>query len=75
MVRLIALVGLSAFLTAPFAAFAAAPSGYGTEGAYGRKLHYQAQTTFDREWNHWNESKNRAEASSRWVRRHGVSPF
>jgi hypothetical protein len=76
MVRLIALVGVATVLAAPLAAFAAAPSGYGTEGPYGRRLHHQAQTTFDREWNHWNESKNRAEESARWMRQHGYrNPF
>ena len=71
MVRTIALIGL---LTAAGTAFAAAPSGYGTEGPYGRRLHHQATSTFQRNWNASNESKYRGAESARWVRRHG-SPF
>jgi len=78
MIRTIAVVGLVAAVTAPQAAFAVSSSGYGTEGPYGRRLHTQAQTPFQRDWNYWNESKYRAEEGSRWLRRHGErfpSPF
>ena len=54
MVRTIARIGL---LTATQAAFAAAPSGYGTEGPYGQRLNHQARSTFQRNWNASNESK------------------
>ncbi|HYA81763.1 MAG TPA: hypothetical protein VED87_12640 [Methylocystis sp.] len=74
MVRTMSLVGLLAALTVSQAALAAAPSGYGTEGPYGRRLHHQATSTFQRNWNASNESKYRAAESARWVRRHG-SPF
>ena len=68
MVRTIALVGLVAALTAPQTVLAGS-SGYGTEGPYGRHSH--ARSTFDRNWNQNHESKNRAEASARGMRRHG----
>ena len=79
MLRSITLVGFAVALTAAGTAFAQSPpSGYGTEGPYGRRLDHQAQSTFQRHYNHFNESKYRAENSARWVRRHGEgfpSPF
>jgi hypothetical protein len=77
MLRTIALVGLGIALTGT-QALAQPPSGYGTEGPYGRRLNHQAQSTFQRDWNNANESKYRAEESARWVRRHHVgfpNPF
>jgi hypothetical protein len=71
MVRTIALLGLVAALSVPQLASAQSPSGYGTEGPNGRRLHAQAQSTFQRGWNADNESKHRAEASANWQRRHG----
>ena len=71
MVRTFALIGLLAALTVPQAVFAQPPSGYGTEGPYGQRLH--AHSTFERHWNAFNESKWRAEESARWMRRHGQS--
>ena len=70
MLRQFSTIGLAVALTAANAAFAQPPSGYGTEGPYGRRLHAQAQSTFQRNWNNANESKYRAEESARWVRRH-----
>lgn len=70
MSRTLLAVGLAVALTAANAAFAQSPSGYGTEGPYGRRLHAEAQSTFQRNWNNGNESKYRAEESARWVRRH-----
>jgi hypothetical protein len=74
MFKTIALVGLVAAVTVPQAY---AESGYGTEGPYGRRLHHQAQSTFQRGWNAHNQSKYRAEESARWVRQHHgyPSPF
>ena len=73
MVGTIASIGLLAALTVPQAVFAGPPTGYGTEGPYGRRLHHQAQSTFQRGWNNFNEPKYRAEESARWMRRHGNS--
>jgi hypothetical protein len=70
MLRTITLTGLAMALTTG-AALAQSPSGYGTEGPYGKRLHARAQSTFDRHWNAANESKHRAESSARWVRQHG----
>jgi hypothetical protein len=71
MLRTIAFVSLvTAMTAAPLAAFAGTPSGYGTEGPNGRRLHSQAESTFQRNWNHYNQSKYRAEQSAGWLRRH-----
>jgi hypothetical protein len=48
---------------------AAAQSGYGV------KKHAPSTSTFDRGWNHANESKDRARAGAAWVRRRHASPF
>ena len=48
---------------------AAAQTGYGV------KKHAPSKSTFDRSWNHANESKDRARAGAAWVRRHHASPF
>jgi hypothetical protein len=69
----IALISLAAALALPAAAFAQSPTGYGTEGPRGKQLHSQAQSTFSRGWNHFNESKYRAESSAAWLRQHGKS--
>ena len=71
MLKTITFIGLLAALTVPQAAFAGAPTGYGTEGPYGQRLHQRS--SFERHWNNFNESKWRAESSSRWMRRHGQS--
>jgi hypothetical protein len=42
---------------------------------YGAKKHAPSTSTFDRGWNHANESKDRARAGASWVRRHHTSPF
>jgi hypothetical protein len=70
MVRTIALIGLVAAVTGAQGAFAACPSGYGTEGPNGQRLCGQAESSFQRHWNYDNESKYRAEASAEWMRRH-----
>ncbi len=77
MVRTIALIGLVAAVTGAQGAFAACPSGYGTEGPNGQRLCGQAESSFQRHWNYANESKYRAEASAEWMRRHhgALSPF
>jgi hypothetical protein len=73
MVKTIALIGFVAALAVPQASFAGSPTGYGTEGPYGKTLHNQARSTPQRHWNAWNESKHRAEASASWMREHGKS--
>ena len=72
MLKAFALVVFTAALVlSANAAFATSPSGYGTEGPYGQRLHRRAETSFDRHWNSFNESKWRAERSAEWMRRHG----
>ncbi len=78
MVRIVTLIGLVVALAAPQAAFAR---------DFDRLRHAKARivrgtahplSTFQRGWNNGHESQNRARASARWVRRHGVgfpSPF
>ena len=70
MLRTLSFAGFAVALTAANPAFAQPPSGYGTEGPYGRRLSTHAESTFQRQWNAANESKYRAEESARWVRRH-----
>jgi hypothetical protein len=48
---------------------AAAQTGYGV------KKNAPSKSSFDRGWNHANESKDRARAGAAYVRRHHVSPF
>ena len=72
MVKTISLLGLLGALAIPQAVFAD-PSGYGTEGPYGQRLHRQAIASFQRDWNAGNEAKNRAERSAAWMRRHNQS--
>jgi hypothetical protein len=72
MLKAFALAGFAAALVlSANAAFATSPSGYGTEGANGQRLHRQAVASFDRHWNSFSESKWRAERSADWMRRHG----
>jgi hypothetical protein len=63
MPKTMALIGLAAaVMLTP--AFATAQTGYGvTKGA-------PSTTTFERSWNHANESKERARAGAAYVRRH-----
>ena len=63
MLKTIALVGLGATLAVP----AFAQTGYGVSNSAPSK------STFDRAWNHANESKDRAAASARSVRHHSVA--
>jgi hypothetical protein len=60
--RIAALVLGSAFALVSFAA--AAQTGYGVSH------HAPSTSTFDRAWNHANESKERARAGAAYVRRH-----
>lgn len=63
MLKTIALIGLAAALAAPPVS-ASAQTGYGvTPGA-------PSTSTFDRAWNHANESKERARAGAAYVRHH-----
>ena len=48
---------------------AAAQTGYGV------KKHAPSTSTFNRGWNHANESKDRARAGASWVRSHHASPL
>lgn len=66
MFKTIALFGFAAGVAlAPASALAAYATGYGTYPG-----HHYNQTPFDRSWNHFNESKERARASADWMRRH-----
>ena len=77
MLKTIAMIGLAAALTLPAAsAFAVSgdSSAYGTQD-YGPIVPTQSLTTFQRGYNHANESKERAYASAEWLRQHGKSLF
>ena len=64
MLKTIALIGLGAALALPSVS-AVAQTGYGvTPGA-------PSTSTFDRSWNHFNQSKEQARAGAAYVRRHG----
>jgi hypothetical protein len=61
---------VAASFTAALAVFpAAAQTGYGV------KKHAPSTSTFDRGWNHANESKERARVGASWVRSHHASPL
>jgi hypothetical protein len=63
MLKILAALGVgSAFALASFAA--TAQTGYGVSN------HAPSTSTFDRAWNHANESKERARAGAAYVRRH-----
>jgi hypothetical protein len=66
----------SAMLVSPISAFAVSgtSSSYGTDG-YGPKIPTRSLSTFDRHWNHANESRMRARESAEWLRQHGKTPF
>jgi hypothetical protein len=49
-------------------------SAYAQTG-YGVKPGAPSRSSFDRSWNHANQSKERARAGASWVRRHHASPF
>jgi hypothetical protein len=55
------------------AAFAVFPATAQT--GYGVKKTAPSTSTFDRGWNHANESKDRARAGAAYVRRHHASPL
>jgi hypothetical protein len=59
-------IGLGVALVVPPAA---AQTGYGV------KKNAPSTSTFDRGWNHANESKDRARAGATYVRQHHASPF
>jgi hypothetical protein len=70
MFKTIALIGFGAAIAlAPAAALAQYPSGYGVRPGHPA----QSQTTFDRSWNHFNQSKEEARAGARYMRRHYFS--
>ena len=72
MLKTIALIGFGAAIAlAPAAALAQSPSGYGT--LPGNPA--QSQTTFDRGWNHFNQSKEEARAGARWMRQHYIGHY
>lgn len=67
MFKTLALIGFGAAIAlAPAAALAQYPSGYGTLPGHPA----QSQTTFDRSWNHFNESKRFAREGARYMRQH-----
>jgi hypothetical protein len=66
MLKTIALIGLTAALALPAVA-AFAQTGFGVSNSA------PSTSTFDRQWNHANESKERARASARYVRRHSMA--
>ncbi len=72
MLKTIALIGFAAALALPPAAafaYSGTSSSYGAFG-YGPRVPTQSLTPFQRSWNHFNESKERARASVAWMRRH-----
>jgi hypothetical protein len=77
MFRRIQWIGLGAAIAlAPAAALAQVgnSSSYGTVG-WGPEIPTISLTPRDRQWNHNNQAKYQAEASSAWLRDHGKSPF
>ena len=64
MLKIIGMIGLGAALTIPPIA-AVAQTGYGASSSA------PSTSTFDRAWNHANESKERARAGAAYVRRQG----
>ncbi len=64
MLKTIVLIGLGAALALP-------PVAAGAQTGYGVSNSAPSTTTFDRSWNHFNESKERARAGAAYVRRHG----
>ena len=66
MLKTIALIGLTAALALPTVA-ALAQTGFGVSNSA------PSTSTFDRAWNHANESKERARASARYVRHHSMA--
>jgi hypothetical protein len=64
MFKTMASIGLGAALAVPPVP-AVAQTGYGVSNSA------PSTSTFDREWNHRNESKERARAGAAYVRRHG----
>ena len=66
MLKTIALIGLAATLALPTVA-ARAQTGFGVSNSA------PSTSTFDRAWNHANESKERARASARYVRHHSMA--
>lgn len=73
MLKIIATAGLAAALVIPSAAAYAVngtSSSYGSDGS-GPTIPTRSLTPFDRSFNHFNESKERARAGAAWVRRHG----
>jgi hypothetical protein len=77
MLKAVAVIGFAgAMLISPVVAFAdsGTSSSYGTTGS-GPKIPTRSLSTFDRSWNHANESKMRARQSAEWMRRHGKHLF
>ena len=64
MLKIIGMIGLGAALTIPPIA-GVAQTGYGASSSA------PSTSTFDRAWNHANESKERARAGAAYVRRQG----
>ena len=75
MLKTIALIGLAAALALPPAAAVAATGTSSSYGSYGsvQRIPTQSLSHFYRQWNHFNESKERARASAEWMRRHGAA--
>ena len=72
MLKFITLIGLAAALALPPAAafaYRGTSSSYGTDGI-GPRVPTRSLTPWDRQWNHDNQDKYRAEASAEWLRRH-----
>ncbi len=75
MLRTFALIGFAAALAA---SPVAAPAQTGTSSSYGaygngQRIPTRSLSSFDRSWNHDNESKRRARQSAAWLREHGKS--
>ena len=77
MLKTIALIGFAVVLVLPSVpAFAVSgnSSGYGTQDG-GPTVPTRSLTTFQRSYNHANESKEHAYDSAEWLRQHGKGPF
>jgi len=68
MFKAIAIVALGAALALPSVS-ALAQTGYGT------RPNSHPNSSFERNWNHNNQSKDRARRSADWVRQHRRNPF
>ena len=77
MLKASALIGVAAgfaLLAGPALAQQGNSSSYGSVG-WGPHIPTQSLSSFDRAWNHANQSKYQAYDSAEWLRRHGKGLF